>query len=228
MNSIISLKNISKVYPMGEIKVSALNNVTLEIKRNEFVAIVGPSGSGKSTLMHIIGLLDVPTKGEVYLLNKNISRLNANEQAELRNRHIGFIFQAYNLLARTSAIDNVEMPLIYSGIKRNNRVSKALKVLELVGLKERINHLPSQLSGGQQQRVAIARALVNKPDLILADEPTGNLDSKSGKEILELMIKLNKQGNTVVLVTHDLTIASFTKRIIEIKDGKIVKDHKND
>jgi len=227
MSSVINLKKVSKVYPMGDVKVEALKKVSLDISEREFVAIVGPSGSGKSTLMHIIGLLDVPTSGEMYLLEKNVSRLSQNSLATLRNRHIGFIFQAYNLLSRTSALENVEMPLIYSGTKSDSRILKAKEVLRLVGLEERMNHLPSQLSGGQQQRVAIARALINDPDLILADEPTGNLDSKSGKEILDLLIKLNKDGNTVVIVTHDLSIASHAKRIIEIKDGEIIKDYKN-
>lgn len=226
MDSVINLKKVSKIYPMGDVKVQALNNISLSIKKREFVAIVGPSGSGKSTLMHIIGLLDVPTKGDVTLLDKKVSSLNPNQLATLRNRHIGFIFQSYNLLARTSAIDNVEMPLIYSGIPRQKRIQKAENLLKMVGLEDRMNHLPSQLSGGQQQRVAIARALVNEPELILADEPTGNLDSKSGKEILELLIKLNSDGNCVVMVTHDLKIASHAKRIIELMDGEIIKDYK--
>ena len=226
MDSVINLKRVSKIYPMGDVKVQALNDVSLSIKSREFVAIVGPSGSGKSTLMHIIGLLDVPTKGEVLLIDKKVSRLNPNQLASLRNKHIGFIFQSYNLLARTSAIDNVEMPLIYSGIARQKRLQKASQLLKMVGLEDRMNHLPSQLSGGQQQRVAIARALVNTPELILADEPTGNLDSKSGKEILELLIRLNRDGNCVVMVTHDLKIASHAKRIIELMDGKIIKDYK--
>lgn len=212
---------------MGDVTVNALDGIDLNIAEGEFVAIVGPSGSGKSTLMHIVGLLDTPTSGKVYLRDKDVSHLSVNQQADLRSKHIGFIFQSFNLLARTSALDNVEMPLIYAGIKRSERIKKALEKLAIVDLIDRQNHLPSQLSGGQQQRVAIARALVNSPGLILADEPTGNLDSKSGKEILEILTKLNKQGNTVVLVTHDLGIASHAKRIVEIQDGKIVKDRKS-
>lgn len=223
-SSIIRIENVKKTYRMGDVEFDAIVNVNLDIKKGDFVAIVGPSGSGKSTLMHIIGLLDSPTSGKVYLNEKDVSSTTQEEQAVLRNKHIGFVFQLFNLLARTSSKDNVEMPLVYAGLGSNKRRQRALEVLKLVDLEDKADNLPSQLSGGQQQRVAIARALVNSPDLILADEPTGNLDSKSGKEILDLLIDLNKKGNTVVLVTHDLSIASKAKRIIELMDGKIVKD----
>lgn len=223
-SSIIRIENVKKTYRMGDVEFDAIVNVNLDIKKGDFVAIVGPSGSGKSTLMHIIGLLDSPTSGKVYLNEKDVSSTTQEEQAVLRNKHIGFVFQLFNLLARTSSKDNVEMPLIYAGLGNGERRKRALEVLKLVDLEDKADNLPSQLSGGQQQRVAIARALVNSPDLILADEPTGNLDSKSGKEILDLLIDLNKKGNTVVLVTHDLSIASKAKRIIELMDGKIVKD----
>lgn len=227
MTLLIRLEKVKKIYLMGDVTVNALDGIDLNISEGEFVAIVGPSGSGKSTLMHIVGLLDTPTSGKVSLREKDISHLTVDQQADLRSKHIGFIFQSFNLLARTSALDNVEMPLIYAGIKRLERIKRALEKLTIVDLIDRKNHFPSQLSGGQQQRVAIARALVNNPDLILADEPTGNLDSKSGKEILDILTRLNNAGNTIVLVTHDLGIASHAKRIVEIQDGKIVKDSRN-
>lgn len=227
MSSVIKLSQIKKTYRMeGGIEVHALDNVSINIKKGEFVAIVGPSGSGKSTLMHIIGLLDIASKGTVSLLDKDISRLSEESLASLRNIHIGFIFQSFNLLPRTSAIDNVELPLIYSGDKRKERLKKAIEVLNLVGLQDRLYHFPSQLSGGQQQRVAIARALINNPDMILADEPTGNLDTKSGREILDILKLLNKKGHTIVMVTHDMGIAGNAKRIVQIIDGKIVKDYR--
>lgn len=211
---------------MGDVTVEALRAIDLEIKNGEFVAIVGPSGSGKSTLMHIIGLLDRPTSGRVFLEGRDVSRLSENERATLRNKHVGFVFQTFNLLPRTTALDNVAMPLVYAGFSGSERVRKATEALKGVGLGDRLNHRPSQLSGGQQQRVAIARALVNNPSLILADEPTGNLDSRSGRDILQLLKTLNKSGNTVVLVTHDSTIAKTARRIIEMKDGEIVSDRK--
>lgn len=227
MTSLIKLQDITKIYPMGEVEVHALAGLNLEIKKGEFVAITGPSGSGKSTLMHVIGLLDTPTSGKVYLEGKETSKLSEDELAVLRNTHIGFVFQSFNLLPRTSALDNVSLPLLYSGAGKEERQKRAKKALETVDLGDRLDHTSSQLSGGQQQRVAVARALVNNPSIIMADEPTGNLDSKSGQEIMNLLHDLNKQGNTIVLVTHELDIAKGAKRIIEIMDGKIAKDLKN-
>lgn len=212
---------------MGEIEVHALAGVNLSINKGEFVAIIGPSGSGKSTLMHVVGLLDTPTSGKVYLGGTETSMLTEDELATQRNKHIGFVFQSFNLLPRTSAVDNVSLPLLYSGTQKEDRNKRAKKALEVVDLADRLEHTSAQLSGGQQQRVAIARALVNNPSIILADEPTGNLDSKSGQEIMDLLHNLNKQGNTIVLVTHELDIAKGAKRIIEMLDGKIAKDLKN-
>lgn len=228
MSPLIFLNKVTKSYKLGdEVVVNALKGVDLQIKRGEFVAIVGPSGSGKSTLMHLIGILDKPTSGEVVLEGQNVRHLKEESLAVLRNKHIGFVFQSFNLLSKTAAIENVELPLIYAGIPKEERYDRANKALLSVGLGERLNHTPSQLSGGQQQRVAIARALITNPSLILADEPTGNLDSKSGKEILLLLKDLNKNGHTVILVTHDMTVARNAKRIVEIKDGKIVRDVKH-
>jgi len=228
MLPLIQLQKVKKTYQMGdEIKVEALKGVDLLINKGEFVSIIGPSGSGKSTLMHIIGLLDKPTSGSVFLEEHDISVAKPNDLAVLRNTHIGFVFQSFNLLSRTSAVDNVSLPLLYAGVKHQERIDRAKKALEMVGLGERLHHFPSQLSGGQQQRVAIARALVTNPSLILADEPTGNLDSKSGEEIIEFFENLNKKGNTIVLVTHELEIAQRAKRTVLIKDGVIVSDTKN-
>ncbi|MGD8744421.1 MAG: ABC transporter ATP-binding protein [Candidatus Woesebacteria bacterium] len=227
MSSVIKLKSVKKIYPMGEIEVQALRGVDLEIDEGNFVAIIGPSGSGKSTLMHLIGLLDTPTEGDVFLQNKNVSKLSSDARALLRNKHIGFVFQQFNLLSRTSALDNVALPLLYAGVEKRQRDKRARRALELVGLGDRLDHTSSQLSGGQQQRVAIARALVNNPTLILADEPTGNLDTTSGQEIMHILSKLNKEGNTIVLVTHELDIAKGTKRTVELIDGKIASDMLN-
>jgi putative ABC transport system ATP-binding protein len=222
MSSLLKLVQVSKKYQMDGVSVEALKNVNLAINKGELTSIVGPSGSGKSTLMHIIGCLDRPTSGEYYFDEKKLSQLNDQQLAQIRNKKIGFVFQTFNLLPRVSALHNVELPLFYSNLGSRERHRLALEKLEAVGLAERIEHHPNQLSGGQQQRVAIARALVNRPDLILADEPTGNLDTKSGKEILDLLFDLNKKGNTIVIVTHDLEIAKKCKRIIKIRDGEII------
>lgn len=225
---LIELKEITKVYTMGEdVEVHALRGVDFKINEGEFVAIIGASGSGKSTLMHIIGLLDTPTSGKVTLHGKDVSDMDQNELSSQRNEHIGFVFQSFNLLSRTSAIDNVAMPLLYAGVNNQERHERAKISLEMVGLGDRLDHHSSQLSGGQQQRVAIARALVNNPSIILADEPTGNLDSKSGEDIMTFLGELNSQGNTIILVTHELDIAHAAKRTIELKDGQIIKDHMN-
>ena len=228
MSSLISLSKVTKTYKLGDdVVVNALRGIDLKINEGEFVAIIGHSGSGKSTLMHMIGILDKPTSGTVMLEDHNVAELSEEKLAELRNKHIGFVFQAFNLLPKTSAIENVELPLIYSKVSEKVRREKAIKALTEVGLGERLNHTPNQLSGGQQQRVAIARALVTNPSLILADEPTGNLDSKSSVEIIDLLKTLNKKGNTIVLVTHEPDIAAEAKRIVEIKDGMIIKDSKS-
>jgi putative ABC transport system ATP-binding protein len=216
----IKLENIAKVYRMGEVDVYALNGVSLTIKDGEMVSIVGASGSGKSTLLHIIGCLDRPTSGSYFLDKVDVSRLNDNKLAEMRNKKFGFVFQEFNLLSRATALSNVELPLIYGGGVQKHQ--KALEALERVGLGERAKHKPTELSGGEQQRVAIARALVNDPPLILADEPTGNLDSASTKEIISIFRSLNKDGITVIMVTHEADIAAQTQRIIRLRDGEIV------
>jgi len=213
---------VSKIYPLGDHKVCALDKVSLVIKKGDFVSIVGPSGSGKSTLMYIMGLLDIPTGGSVFLERTNVSRLKEEELASLRNRKIGFVFQEYNLLERTTALDNVGLPLLYSGVDEDSIKKRADVALGSVGLADRANHFPNQLSGGEQQRVAIARALINEPSIILADEPTGNLDSKTGDEIIRIFKKLNREGATVVLVTHERDLAKQAKRIIKMKDGRII------
>jgi len=225
-NIIISTENLWKIYQLGKQEVRALCEATFTISRNEFVAIMGPSGSGKSTLMNIIGCLDTPTKGKYYLRGKLVSTLSDNELAYIRNNEIGFVFQVFNLLARATAFHNVEIPLIYKGAKKKEREEKTLKALEMVEMTDRKNHRPSELSGGERQRVAIARALVNEPSLLLADEPTGNLDSKTGEEILNLFRKIHSQGNTIIIVTHDRDIAEEAQRIIFLKDGKIIKDER--
>jgi putative ABC transport system ATP-binding protein len=224
---IIQVTNLSKIYKIGSIETIALDNVSFSVKESEFVAIMGPSGSGKSTLMHILGALDLPTKGEYILDGKNVSKLTDDELADIRNRKIGFIFQAYNLLPRTTAIKNVMLPMAYAGISKPNRLAKAKKYLEMVGLGNRLEHTSNQLSGGQQQRVAIARALSLDPALLLADEPTGNIASTQAEEIMNIFKKLNKEGHTIVMITHEPDIAKYAKRIISIKDGKIVEDKKN-
>lgn len=221
--TLLSLQNVSKIYQMDEVQVKALDNVSLTIEKGEFVAIQGPSGSGKSTLMHIMGCLDVPTKGRVIFEGSDVSKLSEAELAKIRNQKVGFVFQTFNLLPRTSALANVELPLIYAHLDNSSKERDlAKKVLNAVGLGERALHLSSQLSGGEQQRVAIARALVNNPSIIFADEPTGNLDSKTGKEIMEIFLRLNQEGNTIVVVTHELHVAGYAKRIIKLKDGRII------
>lgn len=219
---IVELVNVSKVYKLGEAKVCALNNVSLAIDEGEFVAIQGTSGSGKSTLMHIIGCLDTPTSGKVIFEGRDFSDLNEGELAKIRNQKIGFVFQSFNLLPRTSALANVKLPLIYTHLNDTRKELETAKIaLKIVGLEKRASHFPSQLSGGEQQRVAIARALVNNPKIVLADEPTGNLDSKTGEEIMEIFKKLNQKGHTIVVVTHDPQIASCAKKVVKIKDGKV-------
>ena len=220
------MNNVFKTYVLGEVKVPALHAISLEIEDNEYVAIMGPSGSGKSTLMNIMGCLDTPTTGTYYLGREDVGSLNDNQLSDIRNTKVGFVFQTFNLLPRSTALHNVELPLIYSGMPSFKRKQLAMDVLERVGLNDRMMHKSNELSGGERQRVAIARALVNKPSLILADEPTGNLDSKTGEEIIEIIQRLHEQGNTIILVTHEEYIAKQTKRIIRLRDGVIESDEK--
>jgi len=221
---IISIQSVSKIYNLGETVVKALDNVSLSIFENDYISIMGPSGSGKSTLMNIIGCLDVPTKGKYKFKDELISEMDDNQLANIRNEKIGFVFQTFNLLPKLNAMQNVEVPLIYSSLGRKERIERAEEALHIVGLQDRMTHKPNELSGGQRQRVAIARALVNKPSIILADEPTGNLDSKSGNEILKFFSKLHKDGNTIIMVTHEESVAKLSKRRIDIFDGKIARD----
>ena len=221
---VIQIKKLHKIYRMGSQEVKALRGIDLNIGHNEFVAIMGPSGSGKSTLMNIIGCLDTPTSGEYHLNGKNVSELSDNELAHVRNREIGFVFQTFNLLPRANILANVELPLVYAGVKASDRREQALSALDHVGLGDRVHHKPNELSGGQRQRVAVARALVNTPSILLADEPTGNLDSKTGEEIMELFEELYEQGNTIILVTHEEDIADHARRIIRLRDGMLESD----
>jgi putative ABC transport system ATP-binding protein len=223
---IICTENLWKTYVMGAEQVHALRGVNLRIDRGEYVAIMGPSGSGKSTLMNLIGCLDTPTQGRYWLNSNLVSELDDDELARIRNREIGFVFQTFNLLARATALHNVELPLIYSGTPSDERIARAKAALQAVDLGERMNHKPNELSGGQRQRVAIARALVNNPSIILADEPTGNLDSQTGNEIMKLMEELHRKGNTIVLVTHEADIAEHAYRVVHIKDGVVASDER--
>ncbi len=225
--TLILMNNINKVYKTGIVEVAALSDVHLSVESGEFLSIMGPSGSGKSTLMNIMGCLDVPTAGEYFLGGEDVSQLDRDRQSDLRNKKIGFVFQGFNLLPRINAVHNVELPLIYAKVKTGHRRELAVQALKMVGLQDRAHHLPSELSGGQQQRVAIARALVNQPELILADEPTGNLDSRTSVELMEVFKKLNhEQKITFVLVTHDPEVGAFTNRIVSLRDGKIERDEK--
>jgi putative ABC transport system ATP-binding protein len=221
---LIRVEDLKKVYTMGDVEVHALRGVSFNIEKQEFVSIMGQSGSGKSTLMDILGCLSKPTSGKYFLEDVEVSTMSDNKLAEIRNKKIGFVFQSFNLLPRTTALHNVELPMIYSGVSRRERKRRAISALEAVGLGHRINHKSNELSGGQIQRVAIARALVNNPSMIFADEPTGNLDTKSGEEIMGIFERLNNEGNSIIMVTHELNIAQYAKRIIHIKDGLIEKD----
>lgn len=228
MKSIIELSNIAKAYKIGSEEIHALVSVSLEIYKNEYVALMGPSGSGKSTLMNILGCLDSPSSGEYILNNIAVAKMLDNDLAEVRNKEIGFVFQSFNLLPRSTALDNVILPLIYAGYSKADRIKRGKEVLEQVGLGDRIMHRPNELSGGQRQRVAIARALVNNPAIILADEPTGNLDSKTSVEIMGLFEEIHKNGNTIIVVTHEEDIAQHAHRIVRLKDGVVERDYKNE
>ncbi len=225
MQAVIRLENIVKDYILGKVVIRAVSGVTLSINRNEFVALMGPSGSGKSTLMNILGCLDTPTSGKYYLNNNEVGSLVDDQLAQIRNKEIGFVFQTFNLLPRLNALENVALPLVYAGSNKKSRINKASEMMGVVGLADRMTHRPNELSGGQRQRVAIARALVNSPSIILADEPTGNLDSKTSEEIMEILHQIHANGNTIILVTHEEDIAKHAKRIIRMRDGKIESDH---
>ena len=227
MKKIISVSKISRHFQVGKQVVKALKSISISINQNEYVSFMGPSGSGKSTLMNIVGCLDTPTGGEYVLNGKNVSSMSESELADVRNKEIGFVFQTFNLLPRASALDNVALPLVYAGYKKEIRNSMAMKALKSVDLTNRATHKPNELSGGQRQRVAIARALVNKPSIILADEPTGNLDSKTSEGIMDLFSKLHDAGNTIIMVTHENDIAAYSKRIVRLMDGNIESDKKN-
>lgn len=228
MNPVISVQHLRKTYIMGAQEINALKDVSLDIYPNEYVALMGPSGSGKSTLMNLLGCLDTPSGGEYILNSHNVSEMTDAELAAIRNKEIGFVFQTFNLLPRLSSLENVALPLIYAGMSRRQRLDRAQEMLDAVGLGDRVHHKPNELSGGQRQRVAIARALVNKPSLILADEPTGNLDTKTSIEIMEIFEKLHAQGNTIVLVTHEPDIAEHAHRIVRLRDGLVEQDIRNE
>ncbi|WP_448522745.1 ABC transporter ATP-binding protein [Pseudothermotoga sp.] len=227
MAEIIRVENVKKIYRMGDNEVRALDGVSLVVEEGEFLIVMGPSGSGKTTLLHLMGCLDKPTEGEIYIASTPISKLNDSQLAKIRNKMIGFVFQQFNLLPRLTALENVELPMIYAGVPKAARRKKAKELLELVGLGDRLHHRPTQLSGGQMQRVAIARALANDPMVLLADEPTGNLDSKSGEEILKIFSELNERGQTIIIVTHDPEVAKHGDRIVRMRDGKIVSEEVN-
>ena len=224
---IINIENLEKTYELGSVQIKALKGISLQMEENEFVAIMGPSGSGKSTMMNLIGCLDTPTSGSYFLESQDVSRMNSDQLAEIRNQKIGFVFQTFNLLPRANILHNVELPLIYSGISTSERKRLAEEAIERVGLGDRIKHKPNELSGGQRQRVAIARALVNNPSIILADEPTGNLDSKTGEEIMKILDHLYDMGNTIILVTHEDNIAEYAHRVVRLKDGVVESDITN-
>jgi putative ABC transport system ATP-binding protein len=227
MSDLIRVENIFKIYKVGNQVVKALNGFSLSVSENEYVALMGPSGSGKSTLMNVLGCLDSPTSGKFYLNGPDVSSLVDDELAEIRNKEIGFIFQTFNLLPRYTALDNVTLPLIYNGTSKAERIKRGKEVLDQVGLADRMDHRPNELSGGQRQRVAVARALVNRPSIILADEPTGNLDSQTSYEIMELFDDIQKSGNTIILVTHEEGIANYAHRIVRLRDGVLESDQKN-
>lgn len=228
MQEIIKLSDIGRRYVMGQEEIHAIRSISLSIARNEYVALMGPSGSGKSTLMNIIGCLDTPTKGQYVLNQTDVSRMDDGSLAEIRNKEIGFVFQTFNLLPRSTALDNVALPLVYAGVSKQLRRERAMEMLDLVGLADRVHHKPNELSGGQRQRVAVARALVNKPSIILADEPTGNLDSKTSYEIMALFEEIHAGGNTIILVTHEEDIARHAHRIVRLRDGLVESDSLNE
>lgn len=224
--NIINLRSVEKIYEIGLVEVPALQGIDLEINQNEYIAIMGPSGSGKSTMMNIIGCLDVPTGGDYLFEDENVSRMDDDQLAEIRNRKIGFVFQTFNLLPRVDVLRNVELPLVYGGVSKNRRKELGIEALEKVSLTHRLHHKPNEISGGEKQRVAIARAIVTNPSIILADEPTGNLDTKTGIEIMKIFDNLHAAGNTIIMVTHEKDIAEYSKRIVRIRDGKVEKDER--
>ncbi len=226
MSTLIKLENVHKIYRLEGVEVPAVNGISLSIDQGDFVALIGPSGSGKSTAMNLVGCLDTATKGNIFLGKHNIQHLSESDLAQVRGKKIGFIFQTFNLIPSLNAVDNVALPMMFQGVPRSVRVNKAQKLLEQVGLANRMHHLPNQLSGGQRQRVAIARALVNDPEIILADEPTGNLDTKTGDEIMKMLQDMNKQGKTIILVTHNPDLTKLANKVIKLKDGKILEENK--